>query len=184
MVGEFALAVERWTDFYVLVGSAAFTLLGLIFVAVSINLDLIAKPAKSEDLTAFSSQIYLNFLAITLISLVFMIPRQNPYGLGIPLLLIGLLEMSRTVRLWKKFEFGDKEQRLLDVNQFRKRLLIPNTLCYLVLIFVSVSLLYGTTQYLYWMTMVVLWILLAGSLSAWILMLRLAALGKESKTNE
>ena len=88
MVEEFALAIERWTDFYVLVGSAAFTLLGLIFVAVSINLDLIAKPTKSEDLTAFSSQIYLNFLAITLISLVFMIPRQNSYGLGIPLLLI------------------------------------------------------------------------------------------------
>jgi hypothetical protein len=183
MVSEFALAVERWNNFYMLAGSAAFTLLGLIFVAVSINIDLIAKPQKSEDLKAFAGQILANFLAIMIITLLFMIPRQTPIGLGIPLLFIGLVEMWRTIRLWKKFDFGSKERRLLDISQFRSRLLIPNTVCYFGMIFISVSLLYGDTGYLDLMTFVIIWLLFVGSLAAWILMMRLAELGQERKAD-
>jgi hypothetical protein len=52
-----------------------------------------------------------------------------------------------------------------------------------VLIFISVEILYGNTSYLYWMTMVILWLLMAGSLSAWFLMLRLAKLAQENKAS-
>ena len=69
----------------------------------------------------------------------------------------------------------------MDTSLFRSELLIPNTVCYAMLIFISVELLYGNTSYLHWMTMVILWLLLAGSLSAWFLMLRLAKLAQDQK---
>ena len=175
MIDEFASTIDSWTNFYMLAGSAAFVLLGLVFVAVSINIDIIGETTQNRDLNAFSSQIYLNFLAIAIISLVFVIPKQTPHGLGIALLLIGSIETFRTARLWRKFEFGYKGQRNLNVNQFRRRLLIPNSICYLTLIFISLSVINGNTRYLDWMTMVVIWLLISGSLSSWVLLLRLAS---------
>jgi len=89
--------------------------------------------------------------------------------------------MWRSALLWKMFEFGKKESRSLDKWLFRRELLIPNTICYALLVLISVELFYGNTDYLYGMTLVVIWLLLAGSLSAWFLMLQLAKMAKEEK---
>lgn len=181
MAADFTAAIAAWHDFYNLTGSAAFTLAGLVFVAVSINIGMFALAGEQGDLVQFARQTLGNFLALMLISLIFMIPGQDPYGTGIPLLFIGIIMMWRALKLWKRFEFGRNEQRFLDTSLFRFELLIPNTVCYAMLIFISVELLYGNTSYLHWMTMVILWLLLAGSLSAWFLMLRLAKLAQEQK---
>lgn len=184
MAGDFTAVIATWQPFYNLAGSAAFTLAGLIFVAVSINIGMFALAGDKGDLAQFARQTLGNFLALMIISLVFMIPRQNQHGTGIPLLFIGVIMMWRALTLWKRFEFGSKEQRLLDNALFRSELLVPNTVCYAVLIFISVELLYGNTEYLGWMTMVVIWLLLAGSLSAWFLMLRLAKMAQVNIPNK
>jgi hypothetical protein len=183
MTDDFTTAIAAWQPFYTLAGSAAFTLAGLIFVAVSVKIDMIALAGKQGDLVQFAREILSNFLMLLLISLVFLIPRQGPYGTGIPLLVMGMGMMWRAAKLWKRFEFESKEQRFLDDELFRSRLLIPNTVCCMVLIFISVELLYTNTGYLGWMTLVILWLLIAGSLSAWSLMLRLAELSQENKAN-
>jgi hypothetical protein len=181
MAEDFTVAIAAWQPFYALAGSAAFTLAGLIFVAVSVKLDMVALAEEQGDLVQFARQTLGNFLALMIISLVFMIPKQGPYGTGIPFLSIGMLMMWRATKLWKKFEFESKEQRLLNSALFRFKLLIPNTVCYAVLIFISVELMYGNTVYLGWMTLVIIWLLLSSSLSAWLLMLRLAELAKDNK---
>lgn len=181
MEEEFVVAIAAWQPFYSIAGSAAFTLAGLIFVAVSVKLDMIAFADEQGDLVQFARHTLGNFLALMIISLVFLIPKQDPYGMGIPLLSIGVLMIWRAAKLWKRFEFGRKEQRSLDSALFRSRLLIPNTVCYAMLIFISTELLYGNTYYLDWMTLVIIWLLLSGSLSAWLLMLRLAELGRKTE---
>jgi hypothetical protein len=183
MAENFTAAIAAWQPFYNLAGSAAFTLAGLIFVAVSINIGMFALAGEKGDLVQFARQTLGSFLALMIISLVFLIPGQDRYGTGIPLLFIGVIMMWRALKLWKKFEFGSKERRLLDSALFRSELLVPNTVCYAVLIFISVELLYGNTDYLSWMTMVIIWLLLAGSLSAWFLMLRLAKMAQGKKPN-
>jgi len=174
MVEDFAAIIDEWHDFYMLAGSAAATLLGLLFVAVSLHIDTIAKTRKSSDVVEFARRTLSNFLVILAFAFIFVIPSQSRYGTGIPLLLLGLVEMWSIAKLWKRFEFGSKEERVLDTEQFRSSLLIPNTVCYMVQIFISVELLYGNTNYLGWMTMVVIWLIIDASESAWILMLRLA----------
>jgi len=184
MAGDFTAVIATWQPFYNLAGSAAFTLAGLIFVAVSINIGMFALAGDKGDLAQFARQTLGNFLALMIISLVFMVPGQNQHGTGITLLIIGVIMMWRALTLWKRFEFGNKEQRLLDNALFRSELLVPNTVCYAVLIFISVELLYGNTDYLGWMTMVVIWLLLAGSLSAWFLMLGLAKMAQANIPNK
>ncbi len=183
MAEDFAAAIAVWQPFYNLAGSAAFTLAGLIFVAVSLNIGMVALAEEQGDLMQFARQTLGSFLALMIISLVFMIPGQDQYGTGLPLLSIGGLMMWRAAKLWKRFGFGSKEGRLLDNALFRSEFLVPNTVCYAVLIFISVELLYGNTEYLGWMTLVIIWLLLAGSLSAWFLMLRLAKMAQGNKTN-
>ena len=183
MIDNFTAAIAAWQPFYALAGSAAFTLAGLIFVVVSVKIDMIALAGEQGDLVQFARETLSNFLALLLISLVFMIPGQGPHGTGIPLHFIGVGMMWRAAKLWKRFEFGSKEQRFLDSALFRSKLLIPNTVCCAVLIFISVDLLCGNTYYLSWMTLVIIWLLIASSWSAWSLMLRLANLEKENKAN-
>jgi hypothetical protein len=146
---------------------------------VSLHIDTIAKTRKSSDVVEFARRTLSNFLVILAFAFIFLIPGQSTYGTGIPLLLLGLVEIWRIARLWKRFEFGSKEERVLDTAQFRSSLLIPNTICYLAQIFISVELLYGNTDYLGWMTMVIIWLLIDASESAWILMLSLAKTKQE-----
>lgn len=183
MVESFAADIVAWHDFYMLAGSAAAALLGLLFVAVSLHIDIISKARESGDVIAFARQAFANFLIILSFAFIFVIPEQDPIGTGVPLLLIGLLELWQTANLWKSYEFGGKEKRVLDVWQFRMRLLIPNTVCYIALIFISVSLLYKNTDYIGWMVLVIIWLIIAASQSAWILMLRLAEMRQEHKDN-
>jgi hypothetical protein len=182
MVDDFSAAVAGWQSFYNLAGSAAFTLLGLVFVAVSINIGIMGRADEKGDLRQFARETLGSFLAIMIISLVFMIPAQGPRGIGIPLLVVGLLMLMRVAKLWKRFYFERKGELFMDRSLFQKRLLIPNSVCYLALILISIELLYGNADYLDWMTMVILWILLAGSINAWFLMLRLAELAQENGT--
>ena len=183
MAEDFTAVIAAWQPFYNLAGAAAFTLAGLIFVAVSINIGMVALAGEKGDLVQFASQTLGSFLALMIISLVFLIPGQDRYGMGIPLLSVGVVMMWRAAKLWKRFEFESKEQRLLDRALFRSELLVPNTVCYAVLIFISVELLYGNTDYLGWMTLVIIWLLMAGSLSAWFLMLHLAKMAQGNKAN-
>jgi hypothetical protein len=145
MAEDFTVVIATWQPFYNLAGSAAFTLAGLVFVAVSINIGKVAQAGAQGDLVQFALETLANFLVLMLISLVFMIPRQGPHGTGIPLLFIGAGMMWRAAKLWKRFEFGSKEQRFLDGALFRSRRFIPNTVCCAVLIFISVKLLYENT---------------------------------------
>jgi hypothetical protein len=158
-------------------GSAAFTLLGLVF-AVSINIRTITMADKQGDLARFAYETLTSFLMVLIIALIFVIPEQGPYGMGIPLLIIGLLRMWSAAKLWKRFHFEGKGLRFLDNALFQRGLLIPNSICHLTLIVTSISLLYRSTNYLGWMTMVIIWLLIVGSMDAWALMLRLAVSGR------
>jgi hypothetical protein len=71
MADDFTVAIAAWQPFYTLAGSAAFTLAGLIFVAVSVKIDMIALAGKQGDLVQFAREILSNFLMLLLISLVF-----------------------------------------------------------------------------------------------------------------
>lgn len=73
----------------------------------------------------------------------------------------------------------DIQDRILKAEQLLQQLLIPNTICYLALIDISISLIQGSVNILRWMVLVVIYLTIAALISAWILMVHLA----EAKRN-
>lgn len=79
--------VESWHDFFVALAGATAALTGLLFVAVSINLDRILSIDGLPE-RALESLVLL--LATLIVSLLSLVPDQSSVALGIELLVIGL----------------------------------------------------------------------------------------------
>jgi hypothetical protein len=93
---DFTNTVKESQTFYVMAGTAAATLIGLLFMAVSINIDVFRRRT-SEDIQHFAALTFNCFFYVLLISMLFLIPRSSPVCLGTPLLLLevlGLFECS------------------------------------------------------------------------------------------
>jgi modulator of FtsH protease len=79
---------EAWTDLFVASAGASAALAGLVFVAVSINIDRII---GGEGLADRALQALFQLLAIVIVSLIALAPGQSSAALGIELLAVGLL---------------------------------------------------------------------------------------------
>lgn len=90
---------EAWTDFYVTAGASAAVLIGLLFVALSINRETIARHAH---LGGQARQALSALIAVFVVPLRVLIPDQSAVALG-PELIVGAsvllaLAMPRQVR--------------------------------------------------------------------------------------
>jgi hypothetical protein len=83
----FAYDPSEWTDLFVATAGASAALAGLVFVAVSINLErILAFPGLPER--ALETLLFL--VSVLLVSVVALIPGQNHVALGLELLLLAL----------------------------------------------------------------------------------------------
>jgi hypothetical protein len=179
MSDPFAETIASWTNFYMLTGSAAATLVGLIFVSVSLHIDFIASAKKDSELSAMARLTFGNFLLILSFAFIFMVPSDTPMGIGVPLLILGLWMLARTGRLWLTFGRNRRsEGRIFASNQVLREYLIPGTVCYMVVVFVALEILQGNTYNLGWMVLVIIWLLISATRSAWDLMLQVAEMKK------
>ena len=172
-------ALIGWQNFYMLAGASAASLIGLLFVAVSMHIDTIVSLQETDAVRALADQTFRNLITILSFAFIFSIPNPTPQGIGIPLLILGLLGFWRTVWLWTKFGRISKIH-ILKAEQLLKQLLIPNTICYLALICISISLIQGSVDILKWMVLVVIYLTIAALISAWTLMVRLAEVKRDS----
>jgi hypothetical protein len=79
---SFTQSVAEWHDLFTLLGTAAVTLLGLLFVAMSLR-DDIRKQADNQYLKRMTSQNLTSFVTVFLMSVFFMIPEASAMGIAI-----------------------------------------------------------------------------------------------------
>lgn len=87
---------QDWQSFYILVGSAAATLVGLTFVAMSVGSRLIT----AKDLPALrvsASPTVVQFLYVLATSAVVLFPTLSPMWLGVLLVVVGLISCGLAV---------------------------------------------------------------------------------------
>ncbi len=81
---------ESWHDFYMLKGSVASTLIGLIFVAVSFHLDAIVRLSEVGDVRSTANEIFTNFAYTLSFALIFMALGESLGSAGGILLVLGM----------------------------------------------------------------------------------------------
>src|ERR1700761_179228 len=73
--------MQEWTQFYAIVGAAAATLLGLLFVTVSLNASA-ALGAGSDVSKHLAEQAFQNYLSALLVALLALFPGITPRTFG------------------------------------------------------------------------------------------------------
>ncbi|MGD0524309.1 MAG: hypothetical protein ABSE49_04150 [Polyangiaceae bacterium] len=96
--------LQAWHDFFILTGTAAATLLGLVFVAASIAAAIPNEKlgnAGAEDVSGslWVVPIVYAFLRVLIVSAVGVIPGQSWHSFGVVLSLLALFDLGRIVRV-------------------------------------------------------------------------------------
>jgi hypothetical protein len=168
-MNAFAQAIEGWHDFYMMVGTAAATLVGLLFVSLSLNVDVITRQ-ENAHLRVLAAQTFTGFLNVVMLAVLFLIPSQTPQGLGLPLLGISAYGLYETVARFLKTRRA--RPRAWGRGGITLRFVFP-ALCFVALMVIAVSVLLGQTSGLYWLVSVMILLIVAASRNAWDLLLRL-----------
>ncbi|MGD9892866.1 MAG: hypothetical protein AB7R89_21800 [Dehalococcoidia bacterium] len=165
----FSNAVAEWNDFHTLLGTGAFTLLGLLFVAVSLRLNIF-RQGSLADIRDFALLTFANFLSLTIIALLFFVPSQNKTGMALPLFVIGALGLLAIVLLLQ-------ESRRVNTGAYTLKLpqeawFGASALPYGGLVAIAVALLLDSLSAFYWLAAVEISLLLISSFNTWALLSR------------
>ncbi|WP_138760689.1 hypothetical protein [Modestobacter altitudinis] len=152
-----------WSDFSVAVVGASAALTGLLFVAVSINVEQIL---AGDALTGRSVNALLLFLVPLVVGTLLLVPDQPRAAVGTELVLTGAAAGGWLLRMNRPGNRGSLEP-LLSWVLIR---LLPSTTIAAGLLAAGVSLLAGAGGGLYWVVPVVLVAFLGGLATAWVLL--------------
>lgn len=86
----FIQILRDWQTFYFMIGGATATLIGLMFVAVSLGADLPA-ATDASGISAFVTPMLIHFGSVLALSAVMLVPTFRQMSLGIALVVIGVL---------------------------------------------------------------------------------------------
>jgi hypothetical protein len=133
----YILLVAEWHDFFIVSGTAAATLVGLLFVGLSLNVDEVMAPDR-PDLRALAEQAFSSFTYVLLISLFFLVPAVDSLTIGLELATLGVLGLLRVlIRLARGLGHGSQPR--WGFAWMARRLGWP-ALAYVGLLFVALGL--------------------------------------------
>ena len=154
----------EWTDLLVATAGAAAALTGLVFVAVSINVQHILKFAGLPE-RALATLLLL--LGVVIVSMVGLTPGQGPVALGAELIAIGLVGVLVTTRLIRH------PQADPEVTRTRAGVLVVVAAGTLPFIVGGVSVILGAGGGLYWILAGMVFALVGAVLNAWVLLVEI-----------
>ena len=164
--------MEKWATFATVAGGAAAGLTGLLFVAVSIRVDVIA---KSQELRTRAAQTLALFVTVLFIAVLLSIPDQAQAALGSELIALGLLNGGVNLALNRRAlsspAAGGTERDvavLLDA-------VAPNAVTSILTAIAGILLVAGVDAGLDVLVLPVLFALAGGVWSAWLLLTKIVS---------
>ena len=159
----FSQQVQQWQLFFATVAGASATLMGLIFLSLSLKLEVL-RQVKDTRIRQIAWQTFSNFFFLIMFALVFLVPEQTPTGLALPILIICAVAIGITVsQAAQARRSGAVLSRLLRDS-------VPSLVAYLGLVAVIALLLRGAMQSLVWLLPVVIILLAIAVRNAWTLL--------------
>ena len=164
----FGQLVREWQVFYATIATSAATLVGLLFVSMALNVGMLADTGNI-GLKKLANQTLSNFLYVIVFALIFLIPRQGPIGLGLPLLCMGILGLIRTVRNLRTL-LSNIVQGIPRRSTFVRA--VTTLIAFLALIIVSfLVMVRANADSLYWLVAPMILLLTSASSNTWSLLI-------------
>jgi hypothetical protein len=159
-----------WRDFGVTVAGLAGALTGLLFVAVSIKSEVLA---RSRSLTSRAAQTLVLFLTAAIASIVLVAPQPGP-ALGAELLAVSAASGAALFILDRRagHDPGSGVARYIERAS-------PNTITAMLVGIAGLTFLVKAGGGLYWMIPAVLASLVGGVVNAWLFLVRVPAEARE-----
>src|SRR5438093_1187205 len=112
---EFTHLAATWQNFYLLIGTAGATLVGLMFVAVTFGAS--ASPIEASDTTrSFIDPTFTHFVQVLVTACLMLVPSMTPALLGGLLLALGLLRMVALIRVYAHMKAAQKRHADLEAS--------------------------------------------------------------------
>jgi len=164
---DFPELIKEWETFYLMAGTVAATLIGLLFVAVSIHVDNFHRKS-STDLHLFAALTFNCFFYVLLISIFFLVPGLSSLELGILLFSLGGLGfVNMLIQQHRVRNIQSKQKGTGIAAKFN----IP-IVSLAGLLVVAVSTLFQIVPGLYGMIPVIILLLVSASQNAWALLVQ------------
>jgi hypothetical protein len=116
--------LERWHDFYLLAGTASVTLVGLLFVALSLHLETLLHEHRAH-LLVYARQTLTSFTYVLLLSLLFLVPAQGARVLATTISALSLVVIVLTLGMAREgMKKAGAQHELKSVLRRRTRILL------------------------------------------------------------
>jgi hypothetical protein len=133
--------IDKWHDFFVMVGGGAAALAGLVFIAMSINLSIITRDATHKNRAIAT---LTGFTAVFMICAFALIGNQDYQWIGVEWLVVSIVPTITYIRVYIRATKTGRSSVGLSIGRF-----IVGTTCYLAQIIGSVLLISGYVAGLY-----------------------------------
>jgi hypothetical protein len=162
--------MQSWQQFYEMMGGAGATLLGLLFVSVSLNAEQILGPEHKHS-KRLAEQAFQNYLAVLLISLVVVFPGLGPISLG-----SSLIWMAGIWGLWAIARaLPSITQPVPGQSWFRSaRRYLPTVVGFALLVYESIMMINGKNDHPEYIAVGALLLLVSATIISWELLIRIA----------
>ncbi len=172
--------INSWHDFYLGLAAAAATLVGLLFIAVSLNIDVISD--KSNHLRVLASGTLTSFVFLLIYAFLFLIPGQGT-SIGISLIItaaVGLLNILRQAQTTVRnpaYKSTANQGSAYIARQLFWRFIITS-IGYASVVVIGILALIGYLDALYWLVGIFITLLITALITAWELLL---AVGRDKR---
>jgi hypothetical protein len=106
----------EWHDFFLLAGTAAVTLVGLLFVSLSFNLDILLHD-RHAHLLAHARSTMMGYMFVLMMSLLLLAPNATVRELGLFLILFSLVWLVVSLRTTIKPRDGARHEFEIPVRR-------------------------------------------------------------------
>lgn len=168
----FAATAATWGNFYMLVGTAAATLIGLMFVAVTFGAGLLTSESTQSS-RAFIDPPFTHFVTVLFTACLMVSPVMSPAVLGGALLLVITLRSLALFHVQRRMREAHARYNDIELSDWMLGVVLPGA-CYAGLLATGVGFVAERATAFTGLAVVIVTILLLGVFGAWELVIWLA----------
>ncbi len=124
-MSAFAVAAAAWQSFYLLVGTAAATLVGLMFVAVTFGATRIERVERPEVMRAFLDPTLSHFVQVMVTACLLLVPTMTPRIFGALLVVMALFRLASLARVHRHMKEAQRANNDLELSDWISGVVLP-----------------------------------------------------------